>query len=165
MSLDCISLPKEFVLCCGRCPPVPNAVHPAPGTPHLSISAQPAAASLLQGTGWPRDTAAPRFPPHSCFGQISPAAERFLLFLGFYVCPQGGGHDLHISQPAQKISIKTRIIRGSGHGPEKQGGKREEIFVCQRQQQKKVLVAKKVLSVWFVTCVAWHTTELQCSSL
>lgn len=123
------------------------ALYLVPGAPYLSISAQPTAASLFQGTGWGRDMAAPHFPPHSFFGPISPAAERFLLSIGFFcVCSHGGGHDLHISQPAWKMFIKTRIIEGSSHGTKREGWKQEEVFVCQRQQKEKVL-AKNVLSV------------------
>lgn len=77
-------------------------------------------------------------PPASlsatCFGQIPPAAEVPLIHWSLHVCPQGGGHDSHISQPTQKISIKTRIIGGSGYGAEGKSRKWVEVFVCQGEK-------------------------------
>jgi len=64
---------------------VPDALHPVPEAPHLSVSAQPAAASVLQQAGWARDAAASTFLPAGCLGQIPPAAERFLSSIGLYV--------------------------------------------------------------------------------
>lgn len=67
------------------------------------------------------------------------------------VSPQGGGHDLQISQTAQKISIKTRIVGGSGHGAKGEGRKRVEIVVCQGERRQKVLVMRNVLPMLFVS--------------
>lgn len=70
---------------------------------------------------------------------------------------------MHISQPALKISIKTKIIEGSSHGTEREGGKKEEIFVCQRQQEK-VLVVKNILSVvCHLSCFPHHRAAVQLS--
>lgn len=137
-----------------------------PEAPHLSTSAQPAAASLPQRAGRARDAAAPHLPPHQLlWTDPTSCSEVPLVHRSLCVCPQGGGHDLHISQTAQKISIKTGIIGGSGHGAEGEGRNRVEIFVCQGEQWQKVLVTKNVLSVWFVSwcCSPRHRAAVQLS--
>ncbi|PKK31785.1 potassium channel, two pore domain subfamily K, member 13 [Columba livia] len=65
--------------------------------------------------------AAPSLPHTGCFAQSPPAAEVPLIHRSSWVCPQGGGHDLHTSQTAQKINIKTRTIEGSVHRAEWEG--------------------------------------------
>lgn len=140
-----------------------NAAHPVPGAPHLSIFAQPSAASLLQGTGWDRDMATPHFPPHSFFGQISPAAKGFLLCIVFFcICPQGGGHDLHISQPAPKISIKTRIIGRSSNGTERERIESKRKYLCAKGNNKKIFCSEEHF-VCGLSLVMLFSTPQSCS--
>lgn len=147
MSLVSISLSRAFALCCRRCLPVPKyCSFCARGSLpfHLcpAYNCFPSSRNRVgQGHGNPSLPS-----PQLLWADLTSCREIPLVHCFFCVCPQGGGHDLHISQPAPKISIKTRITEGSSHGTEREAGKQEEIFVCQRQQEK-FLVVKNILSV------------------
>lgn len=123
-----------------------SAVNPVPGAPHLSISAQPTAASILKeqaGAGtWQPLTSFPTASlgrPHQLL--------RFLLSVVFLCLSTGWRSWLAYKPACTENKIKTTITERSNHGTEREGRKQEEIFECQGQQQEEVLVVKNVLSV------------------
>lgn len=166
VSLNCISLSRAFALCCRRYLPVPKCSSPcARGSPLFHLCPAYICFSFSRNRlGQGHGSASLPFP-QLLWADLTSCWEIPLVHCFFCVCPQGGGHDLHISQPALKISIKTTIIEGSSHGTEREDGKQEEIFVCQRQQQEKVLVVKNILSVvcHLSYCFPHHRAAVQIS--
>lgn len=143
VSVNCISLSRAFALCWKRCLPVPKCCSPcARGSPpfHLcpAYSFFPSSWNRVgQGHGNPSLPS-----PQLLWADLTSCREILFVHCFFGMCPQGGGHDLHISQPAPKINIKTRIIGGSGNGTEMEGRKQEA-----KATTRKFLVVKNILSV------------------